>query len=172
MLPRYARSAIPRFLDSSVITLITNFITLLSKVTRCYHFVIKELSNVINMENPFVSARIPAALNEALEAQIQSTGKSRSKVLIEALEDYLGVDAEFSTTARIGKLEARVSVLEQILAKTSKINLEKLSTDNLESLSREELVEIAKDLGVYRYKLNRRGDLRETILQALKVETS
>lgn len=135
-----------------------------SNVINRYHFVIDKLSNVINVENPFVSARIPVALNKALEARIKTTGESRSKILVNALCDYLEVQAgDLSTAERLKHLEARTAALEQTVFKSSNSSSENISAKNLENLTKDQLIKIAKGVGVYSYKLDREG-LIEAIL--------
>ncbi len=45
------------------------------------------------MANPFVSGRVPPALHERLEEYCQTTGLTKSEVLVSALSAHLGVES-------------------------------------------------------------------------------
>ena len=68
---------------------------------------------------PFIAARVPEGLNEALEKHVEATGESRTTALINALSSYLKwSDSKehkaSSAVDRLSLLEKRVTALEEI----------------------------------------------------------
>ncbi len=68
------------------------------------------------MPNPFLGVRIPPEVHEALMAQVEATGQSKSDLVIDALKAYLRMTPQHD---KITDLEMRLSALE--------IQLEQLS---------------------------------------------
>ncbi len=64
------------------------------------------------MPNPFLGVRIPPELYEALMAKIETTGQSKSDIVIQALSAYLGIATQHQ---KLEDLETRLSKLEQKL---------------------------------------------------------
>ena len=89
-------------------------------------------------QKPFIAARIPIGLEEALEKYTKSTGESKTAALINALASYIGwskgEEAKPSANDRLSLLEERVKHLEkliQIPQQTSLLELESvIKTDN------------------------------------------
>ena len=74
---------------------------------------------------PFIAARVPEGLNEALEKHVDATGESRTAAIINALSSYLkwaeaGVDKTISAGDRLSKLEEKVADLERLVKKGKK----------------------------------------------------
>ena len=78
-------------------------------------------------DKPFLAARVPASLNDALEAHTKSTGESKTDALINALAAYLGWSEDnvtkSSSSDRLSLLEERVRKLEEVTYKPRQINL-------------------------------------------------
>ena len=64
------------------------------------------------MPNPFLGVRIPPELHVALMAKTETTGQSRSDIVIQALSAYLGIATQHQ---KLEDLETRLSTLEQKL---------------------------------------------------------
>jgi predicted DNA-binding protein len=61
------------------------------------------------MPNPFLGVRIPPEVHEALMAQVEATGQSKSDLVIDALKAYLRMTPQHD---KITDLEMRLSALE------------------------------------------------------------
>ncbi|CAD5924457.1 hypothetical protein PCC9214_00875 [Planktothrix tepida] len=61
------------------------------------------------MPNPFLGVRIPSELHEALMARVETTGQSKSDIVIQALSAYLGIATQHQ---KLENLETRLSTLE------------------------------------------------------------
>ncbi|MBE9144324.1 ribbon-helix-helix domain-containing protein [Planktothrix mougeotii] len=61
------------------------------------------------MPNPFLGVRIPPELNEALMARVETTGQSKSDIVIQALSAYLGIATQHQ---KLENMETRLSTLE------------------------------------------------------------
>ena len=83
-------------------------------------------------DKPFLAARIPVGLSNALEAHVKSTQESKTDVIINALSTYLGWADNGSTqpsaSDRLSKLEARLNELEKLVREPRQTSL----LDNLE----------------------------------------
>lgn len=66
-------------------------------------------SLVKTMPNPFLGVRIPPELNEALMARVETTGQSKSDIVIQALSAYLGIATQHQ---KLENMETRLSTLE------------------------------------------------------------
>jgi hypothetical protein len=64
------------------------------------------------MPNPFLGVRIPPELHEALMAKTETTGQSKSDIVIQALSAYLGIATQHQ---KLEDLETRLSKLERKL---------------------------------------------------------
>lgn len=71
-------------------------------------------------EKPFIAARIPEELNQALIKHVESSGLNRTEVIIDALATYLKFPTSFTQTnkndTRLNLLEERISILERLVA--------------------------------------------------------
>jgi hypothetical protein len=78
-------------------------------------------------DKPFLAARVPASLNDALEAHTKSTGESRTDTLINALAAYLGWSEDnvtrSSSSDRLSILEEKIRQLEEAIYKPRQTNL-------------------------------------------------
>lgn len=77
-------------------------------------------------EKPFVAARIPHSLENALESHVELTGESKTQSIINALSAYLKwSESEETSNAsdRLSEVERKVAKLEQLLKKPQQINL-------------------------------------------------
>lgn len=83
------------------------------------------------VQKPFIAARIPIGLEEALEKHTKSTGESKTAALIHALGRYVGwsQDKEVKPSAsdRLSLLEERVKKLEQLMQTPQQTSLLELS---------------------------------------------
>ena len=83
-------------------------------------------------DKPFLAARVPASLNDALEAHAKSTGESKTDVLINALAAYIGWSEDkklkASSSDRLSQLEKRVQDLEEAIYKPRQTSLLEMST--------------------------------------------
>lgn len=61
------------------------------------------------MPNPFLGVRIPPELHEALMARMETTGQSKSDIVVQALSAYLGIATQHQ---KLENLETRLSTLE------------------------------------------------------------
>lgn len=79
------------------------------------------------VDKPFLAARIPASLSEALEAHVKSTEESKTDVIINALSVYLGWSdngaTQINASDRLGRLEARLDELEKLVREPRQISL-------------------------------------------------
>lgn len=69
-------------------------------------------------DKPFLAARIPYGLEQALEAHVKSTNESKTQTIIKALGTYLkwsGEDSNPNASDRLSKLERKVIELEKLL---------------------------------------------------------
>jgi hypothetical protein len=70
---------------------------------------------------PFIAARIPEELNQALSTHSEATGESKTQALINALSQYLGVAHAAPDGAQVNSnplsLLSRVARLEEIIEK-------------------------------------------------------
>ena len=82
-------------------------------------------------QKPFIAARIPIGLEEALEKHTKSTGESKTTALINALASYIDwsekEETKPSASDRLSLLEERVKKIEQILKTPQQTNLLELS---------------------------------------------
>jgi len=80
-----------------------------------------------NTDKPFLAARVPASLNDALEAHTKSTGESKTDALINALAAYLGWSEDnvvkSSSSDRLSILESKVRELEEAIYKPRQTSL-------------------------------------------------
>ena len=89
-------------------------------------------------QKPFIAARIPIGLEEALEKHTKSTGESKTTALIHALANYVGWSQDKkqkpSANDRLSLLEERIEKLEKLMQtpqQTSLLELEPvIDTDN------------------------------------------
>ena len=83
-------------------------------------------------QKPFIAARIPIGLEEALEKHTKSTGESKTAALINALANYIGWSKEEETkpsaSDRLSLLEKRIEKLEKLIQTPQQTNLLELST--------------------------------------------
>ena len=68
------------------------------------------------MPNPFLGVRIPPELHEAIMARVETTGQSKSDLVIHALTAYLGMAPKHE---KFEELEARLSQLEKQIEQLS-----------------------------------------------------
>lgn len=69
-------------------------------------------------DKPFLAARIPYGLEQALEAHVKSTNESKTQAVIKALGAYLKWSDEGSSpnaSDRLSRLEKKVAELEKLL---------------------------------------------------------
>jgi metal-responsive CopG/Arc/MetJ family transcriptional regulator len=59
--------------------------------------------------NPLLSVRLPADLNQLIDAQVATTGKSRSEIAIAALSAFL---TPASSEDEIAQIKHRIQLLE------------------------------------------------------------
>lgn len=82
-------------------------------------------------QKPFIAARIPIGLEEALERHTKSTGESKTAALINALAGYVGWSQDEkvkpSASDRLSLLEKRVEKLEQLIQAPQQTSLLELS---------------------------------------------
>ncbi|MGD1857869.1 MAG: hypothetical protein ACFB2W_26835 [Leptolyngbyaceae cyanobacterium] len=89
-------------------------------------------------QKPFIAARIPIGLEEALEKHTKATGESKTTALINALGSYVSWSqdekAKPSSTDRLNLLEERVEKLEKLIQAPQQTSLLELKpvieTDN------------------------------------------
>jgi Fe2+ transport system protein B len=77
-------------------------------------------------EKPFLAARIPHSLENALESHVEFTGESKTQSIINALSAYLkwSENGEVSNASdRLSKVERKVAELEQLLKTPQQTNL-------------------------------------------------
>ena len=69
------------------------------------------------MAKPFIAARVPEVIDEKLRERVESTGASRTDIVISALAQYLGcsieVPVETNAVDRLVAIEKRVEALER-----------------------------------------------------------
>lgn len=83
------------------------------------------------MANPFFSGRIPHELFDAVEKYRQSTGESKTDVLVKALSTYIGTPIKSQEpqadrtgdkdTEKLRNLEVRVEALEKLVTETKAV---------------------------------------------------
>ena len=82
-------------------------------------------------QKPFIAARIPIGLEEALEKHTKSTGESKTTALINALGNYLGWSQDGETkpsvSNRLNLLEERVEELEKLIQTPQQTSLLELA---------------------------------------------
>lgn len=82
---------------------------------------------------PFLAARIPEELNQALSNHSETTGESKTQTLINALSQYLGVTYaapdEVQASAHSLSLASRIARLEEIIEKIQGTEIV-INTDN------------------------------------------
>lgn len=95
-------------------------------------------------DKPFLAARIPAGLSDALEAHVKSKEESKTEALINALSVYLGwTDGEAtqpSASDRLSMLETRLNELERLVKEPRQTSL----LDDLEHPKRPNIKESHK----------------------------
>lgn len=67
------------------------------------------------MASPFFSGRIPQELFERIEQHVQSTGESKSQILVNALSQYLGLELPASNSSEVANIKTRLAVLESAI---------------------------------------------------------
>jgi hypothetical protein len=70
------------------------------------------------VDKPFLAARIPYGLEQALETHVKSTNESKTQTIIKALSAYLKWSDESSSpnaSDRLSKLERKVAEIEKLL---------------------------------------------------------
>jgi hypothetical protein len=70
------------------------------------------------IDKPFLAARIPYGLEQALETHVKSTNESKTQTIIKALSAYLKWSDEGSSpnaSDRLSRLEKKVAKLEELL---------------------------------------------------------
>ena len=90
-------------------------------------------------DKPFLAARVPASLNDALEADTKSTGENKTDALIIALAAYLGWSEDkkpkTSSSDRLSQLEERVRELEETVYKPRQTSLLEISSSRPKTTS-------------------------------------
>jgi len=84
------------------------------------------------MPKPFISARIPEAVNSAIDKRSEQTGESRTDILLNALSNYLEGDikAPISVDERLSALEEEFAQFKTELASPIQTTLLDNNTDN------------------------------------------
>lgn len=99
------------------------------------------------MPKPFASARIPEAIDEAIKKRVESGSESRTDIIVNALNTYLGYPltvAEGTPAAdRLNEIEKRLAVLESKLEKPIQGNL--LDNSSVIKTEKEKKKELPKD---------------------------
>lgn len=107
---------------------------------------------------PFIAARVPEGLNEALEKHVNATGENRTTAIINALSSYLKwsdskKEKHDSAVDRLSVLEKRVTELEKLTKPNqsnqasqmelviSSDNKENNSLDNTDNLDNDNQIE-------------------------------
>ena len=60
-----------------------------------------------------LAVRIPRFLHEKLNSYVDSTGASKSEVVVGALAHYFGCTEDLPISQRVSELEARMAAMEQ-----------------------------------------------------------
>ncbi len=67
------------------------------------------------MASPFFSGRIPQELFDRIEQRTQSTGESKSQILVNALSQYLGLELPVSNSSEVANIKTRLTALEYVV---------------------------------------------------------
>ncbi|MBD0362295.1 MAG: hypothetical protein ICV55_05885 [Coleofasciculus sp. C3-bin4] len=90
-------------------------------------------------DKPFIAARVPKGLYEALESHSEATGESKTEAIINALGAYLGWTndkaEQISISDRLSLLENRVDQLEQVIKEPRQTSLLDIQPETLTELS-------------------------------------
>lgn len=99
------------------------------------------------MPKPFASARIPEAIDEAIKKRIESGSESRTDIIVNALNTYLGypltVTEGTPAADRLDEIEKRLAALESKLKQPIQGNL--LDDNSVIKPEKEKKKRLAKD---------------------------
>ncbi|MEM8778217.1 MAG: formylglycine-generating enzyme family protein [Cyanobacteria bacterium P01_G01_bin.49] len=118
------------------------------------------------MSNIQVSVRISPHLHEKLLAHTSSVGLSKSKVISQALTQYLEGDEiqPLSLEERITKIEQRLALLESTPSKTKPAIVETISNETLSSIP----LPLPQQLTIETPKVNETGEIVEWVVDQVQ----